>query len=172
MWWRGSPFAKKHSIKVQFANGSPNLFTFQTTPETAGMRPNAEWFCQLSQAPQDPLQRICETSIFRDELIAALSTDMGEFQRGDFVNKAIGLTELVAVERRCSEYLTALRQREHGIQRSYDSLRGRILVRLNSGCKRSARCCSNIHDARPHSAADPIAFRNSGTRHDDSHQID
>lgn len=126
VWWRGAPFAKRQFIEVQFVRGPNDFLKFHITPEASDKRPPMEWFCDLAQAPQDPLPRICETSIFRDELIAALSTDMGEFQRGDFVNKAIGLTELGAVERRCSEYLSALRRKEVGLQQSYDALRRRI----------------------------------------------
>jgi chromosome segregation protein len=126
VWWRGSPFARSHFIRVDFFGAPKNAGTFRIDRETSGKRPEESWFCEVAQSPPDPLQRICQTSIFRDELIGALSTDMGEIQRGEFVNRAIGLTELVAVERRCSEYLSALRQRERALQQSYDSLRGRI----------------------------------------------
>jgi chromosome segregation protein len=126
VWWRGIPFARSHFIQVDFLNGSQHATTFRTDRETPEKRPEVSWFCEIGQSPSDPLQRICQTSIFRDELIGALSTDMGEMQRGEFVNRAIGLTELVTVERRCLDYLTALRQRERALQQSYDSLRGRI----------------------------------------------
>jgi chromosome segregation protein len=126
VWWRGIPFARSHFIRVEFLDAPPNATTFRTDRETPEKRPDESWFCKVGQSPPDPLQRICQTSIFRDELIGALSTDMGEIQRGEFVNRAIGLTQLVTVERRCSDYLSALRQRERVLQQSYDSLRGRI----------------------------------------------
>ncbi|HEY2394206.1 MAG TPA: hypothetical protein VGK22_23750 [Candidatus Angelobacter sp.] len=100
--------------------------TFRTTPETPQNRPQEEWFCDPDECPAEPLQRICQTSIFRDELIGALSTDMGEFQRGDFINKTIGFTELGAVERRSFAYLSALHPRESNLQKSYELLRGKI----------------------------------------------
>ena len=83
-------------------------------------------FYDPSLCPSDPLPRICQTSIIRDEMIAKFSTDMSEVDRFDFVHKAIGTTHLASFERRAlyiSEQTTAL---QHSAEREYAIARERV----------------------------------------------
>ena len=46
--------------------------------------------CDPAQAPENPLRRLCETSIIRDERITDLSVEAGERDRYKFVRRALG----------------------------------------------------------------------------------
>lgn len=46
--------------------------------------------CDIGQAPDAPLRRLCETSIIRDERITDLSVEAGERDRYKFVRRALG----------------------------------------------------------------------------------
>lgn len=75
---------------------------------------------------EDPIRRLCLTSIFRDELITAFSTDLTETSRAEFVYQGIGSVGLEQVEKRATDMKAALDKLIERDRQAYESARTRI----------------------------------------------
>ncbi|HWZ45664.1 MAG TPA: AAA family ATPase [Candidatus Saccharimonadales bacterium] len=123
IWWRGlgEPLSKR--VAVRFANsGEP--FTQEATPDSRS-EVDVSLFC-APDSGSDPIRKLCQTSIFRDELISRLSTDLSESERFEFVKRALGLAEFADIERKCAALEKDLKSTYTNVERLYTSARERV----------------------------------------------
>lgn len=93
IWWRGPGVAAEHFVKVGFTNGAGELLEVERSREQ-GLKGSLDGIedalCDPALRPPNSLENLCKTSIIRDELIAALSLDLSDTARFDFVRSALG----------------------------------------------------------------------------------
>src|SRR5208282_5515344 len=89
IWWRGKRPAKEHTVTGSFTNSAKEDVRWDVTRDGPRGDVPQELFFDKETAPRNPLAILCHTSIFRDELITWLSTDLAEGQRAEFVEQAI-----------------------------------------------------------------------------------
>src|SRR5258708_32746640 len=93
LWWRGDgsgPADRRVKGTFQLENGE----TRERTVTSNGVHSSFDehLFYSASSHPPDPLARLVQTAIIRDESIVKLSTDIPEADRFDFFYNAIGVT--------------------------------------------------------------------------------
>ena len=125
VWWRGkSPAPDKH-VRLRFIDygGRKTDHLYESSsPNT----PQLDFLYHGDQTPENPLELLCQTAILRDELITALSTDLRETERFEFVNAAIGVSELIAVEKRASGILSDCSEEMKRLETLYLTLREQV----------------------------------------------
>jgi chromosome segregation protein len=126
IWWRDGSAASHKQVKAIFELENEKTVERIATPE--GIKPGFQddlLFDEKSHPP-DPLTRLCQTAIIRDESITRLSTDLAEADRFDFFYKAIGLTDLVAIEQRAHNVYQKLRRNSEDLEKQYGIQRERV----------------------------------------------
>ena len=164
VWWRGKLPASAHRITGTFTNRAQKELTWSVTPEGVRGEHEEESFFEPAIAPSDALTTLCQTSIFRDELITWLSTDLTEAARADFVERAIGVVGTAQFERVTGKYEEALKQRLERIEARYNSHREKIagLVEEISEAKSQAMAA----EEKSLTEATQMACKLTGTKSD------
>lgn len=125
VWWRGTNPAAKNEVTLSLETSSAVPLVRTVTPDGAsGFSPTE--LVDTVMAPPDPLTVLCQTTIFRDELISDFSTDLSEGDRFDFVNKAIGISKVLVLEDRANKYHQALANQATALERNYGSARENV----------------------------------------------
>jgi chromosome segregation protein len=121
LWWRGSGSPKRRVVNLVLVDDSGRDISISRGPDGTSDREDLQGLLiDPSAAPDFALPRLCQTAIIRDETITRLSTDMGETERFDFVNRIMGLSR-IDIESRLSA--TSKRLREMSIDRQADYAR-------------------------------------------------
>lgn len=91
IWWRGSDAAPEHFVRVTFRLDNGESITVDRNQEgcSHSLDEITNLFC-LEDAPQDALSVLLDTTIIRDESIAALSLDLSDSERYQRVQRALG----------------------------------------------------------------------------------
>lgn len=126
LWCRESPPRARRDVCATFLlqDGSEISRGLGEDAKFTGSKDEA--FYDAATCPPDPLPRICLTSVIRDELITKLSIDMTETDRFDFVNKAIGTTNLASLERRAIFISKQIASMQSDLERQYTSARDKV----------------------------------------------
>jgi chromosome segregation protein len=126
IWWRDGSTTSQKQVKAIFESDDGKMFERIATPD--GIRPGFQddLLYDANSHPPDPLTRLCQTAIIRDESITRFSTDLAEADRFDFFYKAIGLTDLVAIEQRAHNAHQKLRKSIEDVERQYAIQRERV----------------------------------------------
>ena len=125
IWWRGQGHPAARLIEAEFIDESGASIKISADPTgIKGM--DEHLFFDADVAPKDPIRRLCLTSIFRDELITTVSTDLTETSRAEFVSQGIGSVGLEQVEKRATDMKAALDRLIEPDRRAYESARTRI----------------------------------------------
>lgn len=93
LWWRGTGTPEAHYVTVSFKSDDGKTFTITRSREAGADKSPAEIedaLCRNSR-PDDAIHQLCRTSIIRDEWIAALSVDLSDTDRFEYVRGALGL---------------------------------------------------------------------------------
>lgn len=93
LWWRGAGRAEGHYVTASFLGDAGEAFTITRSREAGADKTVAEIEAALCRdvRPDDALRQLCRTSIIRDEWIAALSVDLSDTERFEYVRGALGL---------------------------------------------------------------------------------
>jgi chromosome segregation protein len=129
MWWRGRQPATKRLVRIGFRDESGNEFTVSRTPEQFEVNGVARLdaaLCDPKVMTRNPLAQICRTAIIRDEKIAALSIDLAEADRFNFVSTALGTDALEDTVERGKKVLASLKTRIATAEDSYMRARDRV----------------------------------------------
>lgn len=130
LWWRGKGPAPAKNLRLAFLDEQGKVIAREYEPGTS--KPDhLEFLYEADQTPPDPLELICQTAILRDEHITTLSTDLRETERFEFVNAAIGVSELVAIERRAGAIVAQCAEEMKRLETSYQTYRDDV-ARLTS----------------------------------------
>lgn len=118
LWWRGAGSPRSRIVTLVFVDESGRDIAISRGPDSNSDRGDIQrLLIDASAAPDAALSRLCQTAIIRDESIIRLSTDMGETDRFEFVNRIMGLSRF-DIEGRLSA--TSRRLREMNAERRAD----------------------------------------------------
>ena len=126
LWWRDGSDPGNRRIRALFELEDGQVGERVATPSGVKRNFKDELFYDASSHPPDPLSRLCQTALIRDESIVRLSTDIPEADRFELFYKAIGLADLSAIERRAHGFFEALRERTRQLENEYRIRRERV----------------------------------------------
>lgn len=128
LWWRGAGRAEAHYVKASFKGDSGEAFTITRSRESGADRTSAEIEIALcgNGRPDDALHQLCRTSIIRDEWIAALSVDLSETERFEYVRGALGASQGADVAAKAKAVLKAAEVAHASRQATYVAARDQL----------------------------------------------
>src|SRR5215472_698156 len=161
LWWRGPKHPQQRSIRVHFCDDrGEDRGSISIDPRNRHVEMDEYLLYDRGSAPPDPMIMLCQTGILRDGLIENLSRDVSETERFDFVNRAVGTTELSQLETRASDFQAILKKNFENQTRRYNTLREEIaqLTSLMSEARtRGSAASSEKLEAALRRAADLVA---------------
>ena len=118
LWWRGArqvaPDDRHVEIGLLLPDGHPVTIRRTRTGLTVDPDvPLEKLLFRSGSLLHNPLQRLCQTAILRDEDITTLSVDLGETRRFEFVRDALGAADFQPFSRRAQALKDRLK-RHHG----------------------------------------------------------
>ena len=128
IWWRGDGSPERQYVAVTFKGDDGAVFTL-TRSSDSGV--DMSWdqirtaLCKGS-APEDALRQLMRTTIIRDEWITALSLDLTEMKRFEFVREALGEAEGVDLANRAAEVVGEIRETNRRREREYEAVHARL----------------------------------------------
>lgn len=126
LWWRGGGSPASRIVRVTFVDEEGKQFTVSRGPDSVDNHEQLSELYDSNKAPDFVLPRLCQTSIIRDESITRFSTDMGETERFDFVNRAIGVSGFAQFEERLSLLGKRLKQVSSARNGEYERARAEV----------------------------------------------
>ena len=133
VWWRGEGHPEAHFVTVGFRADDGSGFAVTRSRETGADRDAARieaMLCVPGAKPERALQQVCRTSIIRDEWIAALSLDLTETQRFEFVRAALGAIEGPDYAAKAREALSSAEAVHNAAAQAYEEARARLTAAL------------------------------------------
>lgn len=132
LWWRGTGQPEAHYVTAAFIDDEGKSFTITRTRESGADVSAVEIQSVLCNglAPDDALRQLTRTSIIRDEWIAALSLDLSETERFDFVRSALGALEGSDAAAKAREVVLAADAAHGSNEIAYEAARARLSERL------------------------------------------
>ena len=126
LWWRDGTEPAARRIQATFELDGGETAECSATPEGFDRSFRDELFYDIESHPPEPLTRLCQTALIRDESIVRLSTDIPEADRFELFYKAIGLADLSEIERRAHRLHEQLRERTRQLENEYRVRRERV----------------------------------------------
>jgi chromosome segregation protein len=126
LWWRDGTEPTARKIRARFELDSGGIAECTATPKGLDRNFPNELFYDAESHPPEPLTRLCQTALIRDESIVRLSTDIPEADRFELFYKAIGLADLSAIEQRAHRLYEQLRERSRHLENEYRVRRDRV----------------------------------------------
>ena len=128
IWWRGNGIPERQYVAVTFSADDGSQFTVTRSSES-GVDISAEEIraalCRGS-APEDALKQLMRTTIIRDEWITALSLDLTETKRFEFVRGALGDAEGVDLASKAAEVVSELQVASKRRESEYEAAHARL----------------------------------------------
>jgi chromosome segregation protein len=133
LWWRGDGNPAAHYVTVAFTNDNGKRFAVTRTREAGSNLSPEEIEAALCSGPrpEDALRQLCKTSIIRDEWIAALSIDLTETERFEFVRSALGPVEGSDLGAKAKEVVMSADAAHERHEASYEAARTQLSERLS-----------------------------------------
>ena len=133
LWWRGAGSPASRYVTVAFADENQEQFTITRTRETGCDRSvkDMEYALCSDSRPVDALRQLCKTSIIRDESISALSVDLSETERFEFVQSALGTVEGSDFGSKAKKVLDSAKAAHESSERAYDSVHAQLATCLS-----------------------------------------
>ncbi len=131
LWWRDGSDPSGRRIRALFQLDDGEIGERVATPSGLERNFKDELFYDAASHPPDPLPRLCQTALIRDESIVRLSTDIPEADRFELFYKAIGLADLSAIEWRAHRLFELLRERTRQLENEYRIRRERVAQRIS-----------------------------------------
>ena len=125
-WWRDGQEPRERKVLAKFELDGGSLGEWSATPEGVKRSFSEDLLFDKSSHPPEPLVRLCQTTLIRDESIVRLSTDIPEADRFELFYKAIGLSDLSEIERRANRLHEQLRERAKQLENEYRVRRERV----------------------------------------------
>jgi chromosome segregation protein len=126
LWWRDGSDSGNRRVRALFQLDDGKVGERVVTPSGIKGDFKDELFYDAASHPPDPLPRLCQTALIRDESIVRLSTDIPEADRFELFYKAIGLSDLSAIERRAHKLIDRLRESMKNLENEYRIRRERV----------------------------------------------
>ncbi|HEX8521465.1 MAG TPA: AAA family ATPase [Tepidisphaeraceae bacterium] len=129
LWWRGSGEAKFKEVSVGLVAPDGSTFTVTRTPDgdTTSFGGDLESIlCDGRNGVKHGTEKLCRTTIVRDEEITTISVDLAETDRFEFVRSALGTVDFSDVEEKCKKVQAQIDQRAVKLSAEYELLRKQI----------------------------------------------
>jgi chromosome segregation protein len=123
IWWRdGSrPSGRRVEVVFQLDDGTGGRRI--ATPEKLTSTFDDRLFYETGSHPPDPVGLLTRTLLIRDESIVKFSTDLPEADRFELFYRAIGITDLVAIEKRANTLVQRLKSLREQFENEYRARR-------------------------------------------------
>lgn len=119
IWWRNGEYSTSRQVKVAFDLDDGTVGERTATPTEISGSFEEQLFYDNREHISDPLSLLSQTMLIRDESIVKFSTDLPEAERFEFFYRAIGLTDLVRIERRANTLVQQLKRRTDALENAY-----------------------------------------------------
>jgi DNA repair exonuclease SbcCD ATPase subunit len=119
IWWRDGSPPSNRQVKVIFDLDDGTTGERVATPNELRSSFEDRLFYDNRSYISDPLALLSQTMLIRDESIVKFSTDLPEADRFDLFYKAIGLTDLVRIEKRANALVQQLKRKTDDLEREY-----------------------------------------------------
>jgi len=128
LWWRGTPRAEDYFVDVGFVSGDTTIAVIRRRGEEGaqGLDQLRDLLCDAASQPERPLEQLCRSTIIRDELIAALSLDMKEGDRFQFLRDALGALNADEEIKRASKLKNACETRRREAQQAVEQAQAEL----------------------------------------------
>ena len=157
IWWMGDGAAAAHYVSVGFSDPGGNSFTVTRDRDRGSNVEPAELLARLTDgemAAPPRVEVLIQTSIIRDELIAALSLDLPEQARFSAVRSALGAIAGPDFSKRTAAVLSAANGFKDEQQKEIERIQGELgralsaLTEARSATERSADLAEAIRTIR------------------------
>ncbi len=119
IWWRNGTPSAGRQVKAVFDLDDGSTGERVATPAEIRHSFDESLFYDDRARISAALSLLSQTMLIRDESIVRFSTDLPEADRFEFFYRAIGLTDLVRIERRANTLFQQLRRRAEELEREY-----------------------------------------------------
>ncbi|MGC2100576.1 MAG: AAA family ATPase [Candidatus Sulfotelmatobacter sp.] len=119
IWWRDGSPPPTRQVKAVFDLDDGTTGERIATPDEIRSSFDDGLFYDNRSHISDPLSLLSQTMLIRDESIVKFSTDLPEADRFDFFYRAIGLTDLVRIEKRANTLVQQLKRKTEDLEREY-----------------------------------------------------
>jgi chromosome segregation ATPase len=126
IWWRDSSRPSNRQVKAVFELDNGSSGERVATPDRITSTFDDELFYERESHPPDPLSLLTQTMLIRDESIVKFSTDLPEADRFELFYRAIGLTDLVKIEKRANALVQYLKRETDELEGEYRKRRDRV----------------------------------------------
>lgn len=129
VWWRGRGRPEQQYVSVELVSDDGESFAIRRTPkglEGASETDLVGWLCSGAGQLDNPLDRLAQVLMLRDEAITKLSVDLKETDRFDLVRAALGTDALTRFESRAKALVAHMRSVEEKADAAYRSARQRV----------------------------------------------
>jgi chromosome segregation protein len=142
IWWRNGALSTSRRVKAVFELDDGAIGERIATPSEMNCSFDESLFYDNRTHISDPLSLLSQTMLIRDESIVRFSTDLPEADRFEFFYRAIGLTDLVRIEKRANTVFQQLKRRTDDLERDYRQFRdhvGQIISEISEARTAAAR---------------------------------
>lgn len=149
VWWRNGSNADARRVSASFLLDDGSLGEWNATPKGTNKSFDERLFYSKPYPP-DPLARLIQTALIRDESIVRFSTDLPEADRFDFFYKAIGVADLGKIEDRANKLVRVLREKATVLEAEYRTRRekvAQIIQQISEARIRTSRATNIDTDA-------------------------
>jgi chromosome segregation protein len=126
IWWRNGVLSANRQVRAVFELDEGGIGERTATPAEMKCSFDESLFYDNKAHISDPLSLLSQTMLIRDESIVRFSTDLPEADRFEFFYRAIGLTDLVRIERRANTVFQQLKRRTEELEREYRQSRDSV----------------------------------------------
>jgi chromosome segregation protein len=126
IWWRNGALSSSRRVKALFELDDGAIGERIATPAEMICSFNEGLFYDNRAHIADPLSLLSQTMLIRDESIVRFSTDLPEADRFEFFYRAIGLTDLVRIEKRANTVFQQLKRRTDDLEKDYRQFRDHV----------------------------------------------
>ena len=131
LWWRGEGSPSDRLVRLTFIKESGEPLTIERRPENIAQNitelRRAD-FCDVNTPSSEWVNDLVRTMMLRDETIAALSLDLGETDRFQFVEDAIGVSTSADQEQLVTKAIALITSRRDKSERAHALVRERVLA--------------------------------------------
>lgn len=129
IWWRGDDTAPEHYVEIHLANAEGEELVVRRDRYTSSGSVDAMTALSDPQdAPRDWAAQLCRTSIIRDDTVAAFSFDLGETDRFEFVQAAVGSADVQAFLETLKGSDQRLERQRKDVVTDYNVARDRVVA--------------------------------------------
>jgi chromosome segregation protein len=147
VWWRGVAGSVEAYVSVGLEAESGQRLEVRRTPRGLETPQNEEqiweFVCNVRRAPQEPMVRLLQTALIRDEEITRLSIDLSETQRFQFVRDAVGEADVSGYVEPLKDIYARLKVVAEESEKAYSSARDKVASALTQISEKRARLASD-----------------------------